>query len=186
MNPTASVMLVEDTIRPCKVEYDPDNQWNNKGAQHTQFFKCLDPTMKKGDLVIVSTTTRHGMTVAKITDIGAADVPVDFSNAAINWGWVIGPIPTEQYKTILETEKAIVGKVQEGYTNKLKAELKEAMGIDKVSFAGLSLTGPKAPAVDPQPAPKPPADYAPLPASQDDYGAKRPDHDFEPGDPDRF
>lgn len=140
-------MLVEERIRPVKVEYDPDNQYNNKGAQHTQFFKCLDPDAKKDDLVIVSTQTRHGMTVAKIVAIGVADVIVNFDDPAVQWGWVIGPVPQAQYRSILETEKKIVSQVQEANTNKLKSELKAAMGLEKVSFASFdaALPAPTAP-----------------------------------------
>lgn len=135
MNPSASVMLVEDSIRPCMVEYDPDNARNN--SDH-KFFKCLDPSIKVDDLVIVSTSTRHGMTVARVKKIGVADVPVNFEGTDV-WGWIIGPVPQEQYKKVLETERAIVGRVQEANTNKLKAELKSAMGLGNVSFADLSL-----------------------------------------------
>jgi hypothetical protein len=131
-------MLVEDKIRPAKVEYDPDNANNNRGAAHTQFFKCLDPDAKVGDLVIVTTSTRHGMTVAKITAIGTADVPVNFEGHE-TWGWIVGPVPAEQHKAILETEKKIVGRVQEANTNKLKNELKAAMGLESVSFGDLDL-----------------------------------------------
>ena len=138
MNPTASVMLVEDSIRPCMVEYDPDNSYNNKGAGHTHFFKCLDASIKKDDLVIVTTSTRHGMTVAKVKKIGVSEVPVNFEGNEI-WGWVVGPVPAEQHKKILETEQAIVGRVQEATTNKLKNELKAAMGLAAVSFADLDL-----------------------------------------------
>lgn len=159
MNPTASVMLVEDTIRPCKVEYDPDSANNNRGASHTHFFKCLDPSIKKDDLVIVTTSTRHGMTVAKVVAIGAADVPVDFLNSSIHWGWVVGPVPHEQHKRILETEKKIVGRVQEANTNKLKAELKASMGLGAVSFHDLSLTEP-----------------APLPAPEQPRARQRPEN----------
>ncbi len=159
MNPTASVMLVEDSIRPCMVEYDPDNYKNN--SDH-RFFKCLDKDMKVGDMVIVTTNTRHGMTVAKITKIGVQDVPVNFEGTDL-WGWVVGPVPTEQHKRILETEKAIVGRVQEANTNKLKTELKAAMGLAEVSFADLDLgkaaanilPAPAAPAPESAPEPIP-------------------------------
>lgn len=159
MNPSAAVMLVEDRIRPVKVEYDPDNQYNNKGAQHSQFFKCLDANAKKDDLVIVSTTTRHGMTVAKIVAIGTADVPVNFEGHE-NWGWVIGPVPTEQHKAILETEKKIVGRVQEANTNKLKSELKAAMGLSAVTFDDLDLSKAGQPVLVAPQAPAPTQQYA--------------------------
>lgn len=171
MNPTASVMLVEDSIRPCMVEYDPDNYKNN--SDH-KYFKCLDPNVKVDDLVIVTTTTRHGMTVAKVKKIGIADVPVNFEGADI-WGWVVGPVPAEQHKRILETEKAIVGRVQEANTNKLKTELKAAMGLGNVSFSDLKLTPDSALPAPPQPAPTPAQKYA-----EPDQPGKR--YDIDPNE----
>ncbi len=161
MNLSASVMLVEDSIRPVRVEYDPDIPKNNNPSK---LFKCLDPTVAKGDLVIVTTHTRHKMTVAKVEAIGYEDVPVDF-NSAEPWGWVVGPVPSAQHEKILETEKAIIGRVAVANTNKLKSELKAAMGLGNVSFsdldlktAGASLPAPPTaadPAPEPHPAEKP-------------------------------
>lgn len=150
MNLSASVMLVEDSIRPAKVEYDPDTPKNNNPSK---FFKCLDASIRVGDLVIVTTSTRHGMTVAKVTAIGYEDVPVDFSSAE-PWGWIVGPVPTTQHEAILKTEKAIMGRVSEANANKMKAELKAAMGLGSVSFADLSLN-PSAQLAAPPSSPRP-------------------------------
>jgi len=135
MNLSASVMLVEDSIRPARVEYDPTNDRNNNPSK---FFKCLDPTVKSGDLVIVTTSTRHGMTVAKVVAIGYEDVPVDFDSSE-TWGWIVGPVPSAQHDAILATEKSIIGRVSAANANKMKAELKAAMGLGTVSFADLDL-----------------------------------------------
>lgn len=165
MNPTAAVMLVQDSVRPVKVEYDPDNSYNNKGAQHTHFFKCLDPDIKKGDLVIVTTQTRHGMTVAKVAAIGAADVTVNFDGSE-HWGWVVGPVPAEQHKRILEVEQQIVGRVQVADLNDRKAKLKAAMGLANVSFSDLDLSAVGLPAPMP---PEAPATEAPPVQSAEEY-----------------
>lgn len=158
MNPSAAVMLVEDSIRPCMVEYDPDNYKNNSD---NRYFKCLDASIKVDDLVIVTTNTRHGMTVARVKKIGVADVPVNFEGQDF-WGWIVGPVPSDQHKRILDTEKAIVGRVQEATTNKLKTELKAAMGLAAVSFSDLDLTkAAELPAPPPEAAPvQPPASEA--------------------------
>lgn len=151
MNLSASVMLVEDSIRPARVEYDPDTTRNNNPSK---FFKCLDASIKKDDLVIVTTSTRHGMTVAKVVAIGYEDVPVDFESAE-PWGWIVGPVPTAQHEAILKTEKSIIGRVSEANANKMKTELKAAMGLGTVSFADLDLTKASAlpsPAAPPKPA----------------------------------
>jgi len=154
MNLSASVMLVEDSIRPARVEYDPDTARNNNPSK---FFKCLDASVKKDDLVIVTTSTRHGMTVAKVVAIGYDDVPVDFESSE-PWGWIVGPVPSAQHDAILRTEKSIIGRVSQANANKMKSELKAAMGLGNVSFSDLdiikasALPSPEAP---PSPAPKP-------------------------------
>ncbi len=153
MNLSASVMLVEDSIRPARVEYDPDNKYNNNPSK---FFKCLDPTVKAGDLVIATTNTRHGMTVVKVSAIGYSDVPVDFESTE-PWGWIVGPVPTAQHDAILATEKSIIGRVSEANANRLKTQLKESMGLGAVSFADLDLTKASALPAPPEATVQPPA-----------------------------
>jgi hypothetical protein len=82
MNLSAAIMLVRpDAVRPVRVEYDPDNKYNNNP---TKVFKTVDKSIKKDDLVIVTTTTRHGFTVCKVVEV---DFPVDY-NSTEQWGWV--------------------------------------------------------------------------------------------------
>jgi len=146
MNLSAAIMLVQDGIRSVRVLYDPDNA--PKSYNPTQLFKTLDADLKKDDLVIVPTNTRHGFTIAKVVEI---DFPVDF-NSSDQWGWVGGRFDKGAYDAILAIEaKAVqrIGKIEE---NKMKNELKAAMGLGEVSFSDLDLT--KTPALaSPRPAP---------------------------------
>lgn len=144
MNQSASVMLFEENgVRPVRVEYDPDNAGNNKGAMHTHFFKCVDPEVEKGDLVIIQTSTRQGFTIAKVVAIGYADVPVDFEDQT-NWQWVGGKFDVGGFKDILETEKKLIGLVAEANANMMRAKLQEAMGLSKVSFKDVFIKAPTA------------------------------------------
>lgn len=144
MNLSAAVMLFEENgVRPCKVEYDPDNGYNNKGAQHTHFFKCVDPSVKKDDLVIVQTTTRHGFTVAKVTQIGYADVQVNFDDST-QWLWVAAKFDNDGFKAVLESEKLLTSKVSEANANKLRNDMKAAMGLGQVSLADVFIKAPAA------------------------------------------
>lgn len=134
MNLSAAIMLVQDGIRPVRVLYDPDNA--QKSYNPTQLFKTLDTDLKKDDLVIVPTTTRHGFTIAKVTEI---DFPVDF-NSAYQWGWIGGRFDKTSYDEVLQIEtKAVhrIGKIEE---NKMKNELKDAMGLGEVDFKDLFVT----------------------------------------------
>lgn len=144
MNLSAAVMLFEENgVRPCKVEYDPDNGFNNKGAQHTHFFKCVDASVKKDDLVIVQTSTRHGFTVAKVTQIGYTEVPVDFDGAT-SWLWVAAKFDNEAFKAVLNSEKELTGRVSEAHANKMRNDLKSAMGLGQVSLKDVFIKAPAA------------------------------------------
>jgi len=151
MNLSSAVMLVEKTIRPVRVEYDPDIAKNNA---YNRLYKTLDATIKVGDLVIVQTSTRHGFTIAKVTEV---DFAVDF-NAAEQWGWIGGKFDKPAFDTILETEKQIIGRVAKAQENKMRAELVQAMGIGETDFKDLNLLGASPAEARPVVQPVPPAD----------------------------
>lgn len=156
MNLSAAVMLFEENgVRPCTVEYDPDVARNNNPCK---YFKCLDSTIQKGDLVVVTTQTRHGFTIAKVTAIGFADVPVDFESHE-QWGWIGEKFNRAAFDNVIETEKKLVGRVSEANANKMRHDLKTAMGLGAVDFKDVflkpdsSLPAPEAPPAPPKPAP---------------------------------
>lgn len=151
MNLSAAVMLFEENgVRPCQVEYDPDIARNNNPER---YFKCVDPSVSVGDLVIVQTSTRHGFTVAKVVSIGYADVPVDF-DSAIKWGWIAAKFDRDGFANILTSEANLVGKVAEANANKMRADLKNAMGLNTVSLADVFIKAPAALATPHGTAPK--------------------------------
>jgi hypothetical protein len=133
VNLSAAIMLVRpDAVFPVRVEYDPDNKYNNNP---TKVFKTVDPTIKKDDLVIVSTTTRHGFTICKVTEVG---FPVDF-NSAEQWGWVGGKFDVDGFKSILKIEEGVQAKVAKASENKMRKEIMDAMGLGEVSFDDVQL-----------------------------------------------
>lgn len=158
MNLSTAVMLVNKGIRSVKVEYDPDTYKNNSPFVR---FKTIDQTLKVNDLVVVTTSTRHGFTVAKVTEVG---FPVDF-NSAEQWGWIVSKVDTEGHKARLELENKIIGKVGEVQENKMRNELKEAMGLGEVDFTDMDLMQTAKPeALAPPPAPA--ARYSPPPEDE--------------------
>lgn len=169
MNLSAAVMLFEENgVRPCKVEYDPlITKNNNPGV----LFKCVDPSVTKDDLVIVTTDTRHGFTIAKVTAIGYADVPVDFENPT-QWGWIAAKFDQPAFLNILASEKALQGQVSEANANKMRADLKSAMGLGNVSLEDVFIKRPVAIA-SPHGAEAPTAGAA-APAPTEDPGLPNP------------
>lgn len=128
MNLTAAIMLVNEGIRPVRVEYDPDNFKNNNP---TKLFKTLDLTIKKDDLVIVPTHTRHGFTIAKVVEI---DFAVDFSDPS-PWGWIGGKFDKATYDQVLQIEDGVKHRVAKAQENKMRKELAEAAGLGEVDFS---------------------------------------------------
>lgn len=143
MNLTAAVFLVNESVRALRVEYDPDNKYNNDTSR---LYKTFDTTVSKGDLVVVPTNTRHGYTVAKVVDI---DFQVDFQTTE-QYRWVVDKVDLTRFKEVLETEKKIVHRVGKAEENKMRAELKASMGLGEIQFTDLDLMGLK-------PLPAPPA-----------------------------
>lgn len=147
MNLSAAVMLVNKAVRPIRVLYDPDTP---KSYNPEQLFKTLDD-VKVGDMVVVQTGTRHGLTVAKVQEVGFA---VDFHKPG-EWRWAV-KFDNDTFEKILETEKKIVGRVAEAQENKMRAELQQSLGLGTVSFDDLDLMGvakPSLAAPEPPPAP---------------------------------
>lgn len=153
MNLSAAIMLVNEGVRPVRVEYDPDTQRNNNPHK---LFKTLDTSIKKDDLVIVQTQTRHGFTIAKVVEI---DFPVDF-NSAEQWGWIGGKFDKTTFDEMLKIEDNVKHMVAKATENKMRAELKAAAGLGTVDFSEVqaALRPPsvaKAADILPPPAPQP-------------------------------
>lgn len=128
MNLTAAIMLVNQGIRPVKVEYDPDVFKNNNP---NKLFKTLDASLAKDDLVIVPTHTRHGFTIAKIVEI---DFAVDFSDPS-PWGWIGGKFDKATYDEVLKVEDGVKHRVAKAQENKMRKELADAAGLGEVDFS---------------------------------------------------
>lgn len=163
MNLSTAIMLVNDSVRAVRVEYDPENAKNNNP---NVLFKTLDPSLKKDDFVVVPTHTRHGFTVGKVMDI---DFRVDFSSAT-TFGWIAGKVDVEGYKGVLAQEAEVVDRIGKAEENRMRAELRKSMGLGDIEFTDLDVVksnaqllavssprGEAAPAA-PQPAPAPEAD----------------------------
>ena len=132
MNLSTAIMLVNKSVRACKVEYDPEIKYNNNPIVT---YKTLDPDLAKGDYVIVPTSTRHGMTVCKVTEI---DVRVDF-NSPVEYKWIIGKVDKKAYDDILAQEGIVLDRVAQAEENRIRKELAESMGLDQVTLTDLDI-----------------------------------------------
>lgn len=136
MHHSKSVMLFNDKIRAIVVQYDPQD--TRLQVNLTQF-KTLDQSIKKDDLVIVPTQTRHGMTVVKVLE---ADVDVDFEDGN-PISWIVGKVDVVAYEAVLAEEKKAIDIIRASELRKKRETMRLNMGemMDE-DLKKLSITGP--------------------------------------------
>ncbi len=130
MNYSTAVMLINENIRAIKVTYEIDEEGRSKKTRY--IFKTLDKSIKKGDYVVIPTTTRHGMTVVLVDEV---DVDVDFESPTLV-KWIISKVSNENYEHILEEEQKWIETLKASEKRKKKEELKKNM-IDYVENSDL-------------------------------------------------
>jgi len=69
VNNSTIVFLINDQVRAFKGTYDE--------GQAAETFKTMDQTLAVNDLVLVQSSTRHLMTVVKVTEV---DVEINFDS----------------------------------------------------------------------------------------------------------
>ena len=85
MDNSKIVFLINDQARAVMGTYEP-------GAA-PEIFKTLDGSLKVNDLAVVQTTTRHGMTVVKITEVG---IEVDL-DSTVPLKWLVQKIDMDRF-----------------------------------------------------------------------------------------
>ena len=118
MNNSTIVLLINDSARAVKATYEDGHS--------PALFKTLDQTIAVDDLIVVETSTRHGMTVVKVTEV---DIDVDFDSAA-DVKWVVHKIDASAYKSILEQEKEAIAAVHSAERRRKKEQLRDSLFAD--------------------------------------------------------
>lgn len=134
MNYSSAIMLVKpDEVRAVRVEYDPDNKYNNNPMK---VFKTVDPSIQVGDLVIAQTNTRHKFTVVKVSEV---DFPVDFNDQSERWGCIGAKFDIDAFNSLIKIEDGVIAKVAKIQENRMRKELIDSMGLGNVSFDEVQL-----------------------------------------------
>lgn len=118
MNYSTAVMLFNDQIRAIKTIYEPDTEHKK---QQRYIYKTLDTTIKKGDLVVIPTDTRHCYTVVLVDEV---DVEVDYESG-IEIKWVVSRADTDSYKAVLEQEKVWIDTMKKAEVRKKKKDIQK-------------------------------------------------------------
>lgn len=122
MNNSKIVFIVNQATRLIKASYDGPLSEATKGTP----FKTLDPSIKVDDLVIVETSTRHGFTVVKVTEV---DLDVDFDSTE-ELRWAFNPLDLAGFQELKAAEQAAIEKVRAIELKKKRAALQAAMFAD--------------------------------------------------------
>lgn len=125
MNSSIVVFLVNKTARALLATYESETE--NKNPPKAMF-KTLDPSISKGDFIVVPTNTRHLMTVCKVVEV---DVEVDFDNQT-PVQWVIGKVDETAHKQVLAMEENLLAVVKSAERKKKQDELRAAILADSM------------------------------------------------------
>lgn len=117
MNYTTAVMLFNENIRAISVAYEDTKEVQN---QKTWIFKTLDQSIKKDDVLVVTSGTRHGLTTVKVIE---TDVEVDF-DSDVQLKWIISKVETATYDKILEEEKAWIDTMKQAQLKKKREDIR--------------------------------------------------------------
>ncbi len=132
MNFSTSVFIINSACRMVVCEYDPDNTKDRRVN-----YKTLDPTIQKGDMVVVPTDTRHRFTAVKVIDV---DIPVDFDQSG-DVKWIVQKVDTDHFAKLIEDEAHAI-KTLQGLEQKRRAdEMRKLLigGDDPEAVKGLTL-----------------------------------------------
>lgn len=124
MNYTTAVFLINKNVRCVKVSYEPDRM-----SAADVLYKTLDPDIKKDDLVVVPTCTRHLMTVCKVTEV---NVDVDFDSPT-PMQWIVQRVDREAYQVVLDQENQALDVIKSAEHRRKREELRDALLKDQVA-----------------------------------------------------
>lgn len=151
MNHSLAVFLINSQVRLIEVDYEPSSA---KGPVpyngHHVKFKCIDPTIKVDDYVIVQSNTRWGYTVAKVR---AVDLRVNYGDPTeVFWAQ---RVDVPEFERILALEKGAVDAIAKADERKQREELARVLLNDAPELAGNELFNRLSapPPVSPPPAP---------------------------------
>lgn len=123
MNYSTTVFLINPNVRAIVCTYEADHS-----AKKTTF-KSLDQSIKKDDLVVVPTDTRHRFTVCKVTEVDA-DVDFDGSETML---WIVSKVDLADHNMTLVEEAEAVSAIKSAEIRKKREDLAASLMADKAA-----------------------------------------------------
>lgn len=127
MNYSTAIFLINDKVRAITAIYEADTPGKPLATRTT--FKTFDPSIKKDDLILVPTNTRHNITVCKVVDV---DVEMDLETH-VQIDWVIGTVDKSDYQNLLAMEQVAIDTIKSAEKNRKRDELRKSLMADSES-----------------------------------------------------
>lgn len=128
-NYTNAIFLIREDCRAMKGIFEADAA-EDKPTAKRELFKTFDKTIKAGDLVNVTTHTRHKVSVVKIVE---ADCPVDFLQANEDTRWIISKVDLTAQENLTQMEADAIAAIKAAELRKQRDDLKKTMMADHVA-----------------------------------------------------
>lgn len=112
MNRSTTVFLVNSAVMALTAIYEDGGK--------VETFKTFDRSIKKDDLLVVESSTRHGFTVVKAIDVNVA---VDIQDKDLKVRWVVAKVDLAEHRETISNEAQAIEKVKQAEFNKMRRDL---------------------------------------------------------------
>lgn len=116
-NKSAAILLISKNCRAILGTYEAEPNAKE------ETFKTFDADIQIGDLVVVPSTTRHRVTIVKIT---AVDVRVNYESTQ-EIRWVIGKVDLAKHDLVISREKEMLDKIDRADEHEREERLREQL-----------------------------------------------------------
>jgi hypothetical protein len=130
MNYSTAIFLINDKVRAIAATYDADG-YDGDGRPTDKkapriIFKTFDQSIKKGDLIIVPTKTRHKFTICKVVEV---DLELDLETPQ-TVEWVAGVFEDTEHNRMLAMEASMHDTIRSAEKNRKREELRKSLMAD--------------------------------------------------------
>lgn len=115
-NRSTEIFLINDDVRLMKGNWD-----DNPKVSKPELFKTLDKNIKVDDLVIVTSGTRHGFSIAKVTEV---DLEPDMDSVEVV-RWIVGPVDLKGHQHTIEKENEAIEMINKARRARKRRNLAE-------------------------------------------------------------
>lgn len=120
-NYSSVVALLRDDVRGIECVYEYDDAERTK-PHKTYTFKTLDPTIRKGDWVVVPKKDNIGFTIVHVFGV---DGDIDVEDLNIEYAWIAGRFDPADYYDLLNKEQEMISSLKKAERTSRRKEIAE-------------------------------------------------------------